>query len=59
MRTIEQIRRELADRRVPVVAQKTGLHPATIRRILSEPDYIPALRTLLALDAYLTGGSNG
>lgn len=58
MRTLEQIRRELADRRVPVVAQKTGLHPATIRRILSEPDYIPALRTLLALDAYL-GGNNG
>jgi len=58
MRTLEQIRRELADRRVPVVAQKTGLHSATIRRILADPAYIPSLRTMMALNAYL-GGGNG
>jgi hypothetical protein len=48
----------LADRRVPVVAQKTGLHSATIRRILADPAYIPSLRTMMALNAYL-GGGNG
>lgn len=58
MRTLNEIRLELMDRRIVAVARATGLHPATIRRILSKPDYIPALRTLLALDAYL-GGSNG
>jgi len=58
MRTLDQIRAALADRRTPAVAAATGLHPETIRRILRDPSYIPSLRTMLALNAYL-GGSNG
>jgi hypothetical protein len=59
MLTPDQVKAQLADRKVNVVAAETGLHPATIRRVINDPEYMPSLRTLMLLIDYLTGGKNG
>ena len=53
MRTLEQIRLALQDRRLGVIAAATGLHPNTIRRLRDEQDHDPAWRTVERLDHYL------
>lgn len=50
---LDEIRRELADRSPSKVAQATGLHYQTIRRIRDNQDRNPTYATLLALSEYL------
>lgn len=53
MRTLKEIRAELADRRLKIVAKATGLHPETIYRIMRDENYVPNLSTMKLLDNYL------
>jgi DNA-binding phage protein len=53
MRTLKEIRAELSDRRLNVVAKATGLHRETIYRIMRDENYVPSLSTTVALDNYL------
>ena len=50
---LDEIRRELTDRSPSKVAQATGLHYQTIRRIRDNQDRNPTYATLLALSEYL------
>lgn len=52
---LERIRSALADRRVTVVAKKTGLSRYTITAIRDGKQENPKLKTVQALDAYLAG----
>ncbi len=52
---IDWIRRELADRRVGVVAAKTGISRVTVARIRDGKETNPKLETMRALAAYLAG----
>jgi DNA-binding phage protein len=53
MRTLKEIRAELSDRRLNVVAKATGLHRETIYRIMRDENHVPTLSTAKALDNYL------
>lgn len=53
MMTLEQIRKELKDLRVSVVARETGLHYNTVRDIRDNKDADPKLSTLQALSSYI------
>jgi DNA-binding XRE family transcriptional regulator len=53
MRTMKEIRAELSDRRLNVVAKATGLHRETIYRIMRDENYVPNISTAKALDNYL------
>jgi DNA-binding XRE family transcriptional regulator len=53
MRTLKEIRAELSDRRLNVVAKATGLHRETIYRIMRDANYVPSLSTAKSLDNYL------
>jgi hypothetical protein len=57
MLTLEQIRSQLQDRRLTVIAQRTGLHPNTLRDIRNNADCNPSHRVLAALSDYLTGSA--
>lgn len=54
MLTLEEIRSRLADRKVRVVADATGVHHQTIYNVL-DPNANPTHKTLKALSDYLTG----
>jgi len=57
MLTLEQIRDQLQDRRLTIVAERTKLHPNTLRDIRNNPDCNPSHRVLLALSEYLTSSA--
>ncbi len=52
MMTVEEIRAALVDRRLSIIAEKTGLHPNTIANI-RDGKVVPAYPTLEALSSYL------
>lgn len=52
---IETIRRKLEDRRLPLVAKRSGLSHPTVKRIANGDDNI-TLRTWRALSDYLREG---
>ena len=52
MRTYEEISQKLKERRLPFVAQKTGLSYPTVKRV-ADMDGTPSYTTLKALDEYL------
>ncbi len=53
MNEFEWIRAALHDRRIAIVAEKTGLSAPTIRAIRDSQDANPTLATLEKLAAYL------
>jgi hypothetical protein len=53
MLTLDQIKAALADRRIKMVAQSTGLHNNTIRDIRDNPKANPSYRVMKALSDYL------
>jgi hypothetical protein len=53
MLTLEEIKERLADRRLDIVAEATGLHVNSIARIRSGANANPKHATLVALSAYL------
>jgi hypothetical protein len=55
MMTLEKIREALADRRLPIVSEATGLHCNTIRQIRDKPESNPTYNVLKALSDYLEG----
>lgn len=55
MMTLEMIREKLQDRRVPLVADATGLHYNTIRQIRDTPEANPTYKVVKALSDYLEG----
>lgn len=57
MMTVEQIRRRLADANLKRVAERAGLHPATVYRFMRE-DSKPLYETVKALSDYLEGRNN-
>lgn len=57
MLTLDQIKSALADRRIDVVANATGIHRATISRIRNDSDANPTYTVLKVLSDYLSGVS--
>ena len=55
MMYLEQIRAMLADRRLSLVAEATGLHYNTVRIIRDDPDANPTYKAVKALSDYLQG----
>lgn len=53
MITLEQIRSELADRKLKVVAKETGLHYMTVWRISAGKETNPKFDTVVRLSEYL------
>jgi len=51
--TLEQLARKLADKKLKIVAKRTGLHYNTLRGIKNDPDANPTLNVMKALSAYL------
>ena len=52
---LDWIRQGLADRRLSIVAERTGLHSNTIARIRDGKEPNPKLETLNRLASYLKG----
>lgn len=55
MLTLEEIRKRLADRRIDIVAEATGLHRNNVARIRDGQNTNPKATTLEALSRYLEG----
>lgn len=53
MLTLELIRAQLQDRRLTVIAERTGLHPNTLRDIRNNEGCNPSHRVLSALSEYI------
>ena len=53
MHTLLYIRRALSDRRLQVVADATGLHVNTLRKIRDDPGHMPNYSTYMRLNEYL------
>ena len=56
MMTIDEIRAGLYDRRLIVIAEKTGISYGTLLAIRDNRDANPSLKTMQVLSAYLTDG---
>jgi hypothetical protein len=54
MLTLEDIRKRLADRRINMVADSTGLHYNTVRNIAVGENTNPTYEVLKALSDYLS-----
>lgn len=54
MMTLEQIRAALADRRISMVAQATGLHVNTVIEVRDSLKANPTYRVIKALSDYLS-----
>jgi hypothetical protein len=54
MLTLEDIRMRLKDRRLPVVAQATGIHANTLREVRDNPLANPTYKVFKLLNDYLT-----
>lgn len=52
---LEEIRDRLKDRRLYVVAKKTGLSYQTLYTIVKGENQNPSIKTVEALEAYLNG----
>lgn len=52
--TIEEIRVALQDRRIPVIAERTGIHHNTIAAIRDGDTKDPSFRVVSTLSDYLT-----
>ena len=61
MMYLDEIRAMLADRRLSLVAEATGLHYNTVRAIRDDPEANPTYKAVKALSDYLQGQkkSNG
>lgn len=53
MLTLHQIRERLADRRLDIVAEATGVPYSTVRSVRDNAEANPTWRTLSALSKYL------
>ena len=53
MLTVDEARRALSDRQAHKIAERTGLHINTIKRIASGKNTNPSFSTMAALSAYL------
>lgn len=53
MMTLEQIKTQLKDRRVDMVAEGCGLHYNTVRDVRDRADSNPSYRVVKALSDYL------
>jgi len=53
MLTLDEIKRSLQDRRLAVVAEATGLHYNTVRKVANEPNVNPSYVVIKALSDYL------
>ena len=58
MLTLELIREQLQDRRLTVIAERTGLHPNTLRDIRNNEGCNPSHRVLLALSTYIESSAD-
>ncbi len=54
MLTLDEIRSRLKDRRLPVVAQATGLHANTLREVRDNPLCNPTYKVFKSLNDYLS-----
>ena len=54
MLTLDEIRTRLKDRRLPVVAQATGIHANTLREVRDNPLANPTYKVFKLLNDYLT-----
>ena len=59
MLDLEQIREQLIDRRVDIVASETGLGYTTVREIRNGAQKDPRYKTIKALSDYFEGKING
>jgi hypothetical protein len=53
--TIDELKAALADRRIPVIAERTGIHHNTIAAIRDGQTKDPSHRVVSALVEYLKG----
>ena len=58
MRTLQQIREALKDRRLSVVSEATGLHYNTLRQLRDDEDHSPSYDTVRKLNEYLEAREN-
>lgn len=58
MLTLDEIRKLLADRRISVVAEATGLHRNTVAAIRDANGGTPSYKTVKALSDYLEGAAD-
>lgn len=55
MLTLDDIRKRLKDRRLPIVAEATGIHANTLREVRDNPLANPTYKVIKALNDYLVG----
>jgi hypothetical protein len=58
MMTLEEVREQLLDRRIDMVADATGLHYSTVCEVRSGKNENPSYKTVKALSDYFEGKSN-
>lgn len=58
MLDVEEIKRRLSDRKLTVVAERTGVHKVTLYRLV-HGEALPAYDTLQRVSDYLEGTSPG
>lgn len=59
MMTLEEVREQLLDRRIDMVADATGLHYSTVCDVRSGKNDNPTYKTIKALSDYFEGKGNG
>jgi DNA-binding Xre family transcriptional regulator len=55
MLTIKEIRQKLEDRKLQIVAEKTGVHYNTLKKIKDGKNDNPTLKVIKAISDYLEG----
>jgi hypothetical protein len=58
MMTLEEVREQLLDRRIDMVADATGLHYSTVCDVRSGKNDNPSYKTVKALSDYFQNKSN-
>ena len=58
MMTLEEVREQLLDRRIDMVADATGLHYSTVCEVRSGKNENPSYKTVKALSDYFEGKNN-
>jgi hypothetical protein len=58
MMTLEEVREQLLDRRIDMVADATGLHYSTVCEVRSGKNENPSYKTVKALSDYFEGKTN-
>jgi len=59
MMTLEEVREQLLDRRIDMVADATGLHYSTVCDVRSGKNDNPSYKTVKALSDYFEEKNNG